>query len=166
MLRSLVGSEMCIRDSNKPYAQSATATLGQKPIKIINAHLASPAIAVENKEKFFSLYYQNYKVRSKQLKELNKFSESQSDKISCQFMVGDLNTLKFEPIFKRLKYKWVNTNNQRDLGYRGNFPNSSKAPSFLTLDYILAKGKAKHLNTKVIRKGSSDHYPIIATFEI
>ena len=158
--------EFLNNSSNKPYAQIVDLTIEDKTIQLINTHLASPAIAVENKDKFFSLFASNYQLRKKQIKELNNLASSEGKKYDCQLLVGDLNTLYSEPIFKRLKFRWTNSSNGLFRWMEFNFPNSSRIKPFVTLDYIMGKGKMKFLETKVIKGGSSDHLAIMSKIEI
>ena len=156
--------EFLKNSSNKPFAQLVNLTIQGKLVRLINTHLASPAIAVENKEKFFSLYRENYQVRKKQLKKLNNLTNNQ--KYDCQLLVGDLNTLYSEPIFKRLKLNWVNSNNELLRWTKFNFPHSSKISPILTLDYIFGRGNLKFIESKVIEGGSSDHLAIMTKLKI
>lgn len=150
--------------TNKPFAQIVNLTIENKFIQLINTHLASPAIAVENKDKFFSLFMANYQIRKEQIINLNELAENQ--KYDCQLLVGDLNTLHSEPIFKRLKLKWVNSNNGLLRWLKFNFPHSSKIIPIVTLDYILGRGKLEFIESKVIVGGSSDHLAIMTKLKI
>lgn len=51
-------------------------------------------------------------------------------------------------------------------GFGFNFPHTNTVIPFLTLDYILAKGSAKCISSKVLQGGSSDHLAIMSTIEI
>lgn len=150
----------------KPYAQIVDLVIDKKTIQLINTHLASPAIAVENKGNFFSLFSSNYQIRREQIKELNDLAISGSKSYHCQLLVGDLNTLYSEPLFKILKLKWSNSNNGLLRWMKFNFPNSSKIMSFVTLDYILGRGKLKFIESKVLKGGSSDHLAIMTKLKI
>jgi len=150
--------------ANKPFAQIVNLTIEDKSIQLINTHLASPAVAVENKDKFFSLFAENYQIRKEQIIKLNKLAENQ--KYDCQLLVGDLNTLHSEPIFKRLKLKWINSNNGLLRWMKFNFPHSSKIMPMVTLDYTLGRGKLKFIESKVMKGGSSDHLAIMTKLKI
>jgi len=139
-------------------------TLKDKSIQLINTHLASPAIAVENKDRFLSLFKANYQIRKDQIIHLIKLAEN--EEYDCQLLVGDLNTLHSEPIFKRLKLKWVNSNYGLLRWMKFNFPHSSKIFPIVTLDYILGRGKLKFIESKVIDGGSSDHLAIMTKVKI
>ena len=152
--------------NNKPFAQIVSMVIKGKSIQLINTHLASPAIAVENRDQFFSLYSTKYKLRKQQIIELNKVAYNGDNKHDCQLLIGDLNTLNYEPIFKRLKFKWVNSNNEVLRWMKFNFPHSAKSPPIVTLDYILGRGKMKFLDSEIIEGGSSDHLAIIAKLKI
>jgi len=150
--------------ANKPYAQIVTLNVDGKSIQLINTHLASPAIAIENRDKFFSLFMANYQIRKEQIIKINELAENQN--YDCQLLVGDLNTLHSEPIFKRLRLKWVNSNNGLFRWMKFNFPHTSKIIPIVTLDYILGRGKLKFIESKVIEGGSSDHLAIMAKLNI
>ena len=154
-------------NNNKlPYTQLVNLIIHGKHIQLINAHLASPAVAVENKDKFFSLYYTNYQTRKRQLKQINDAAKNEREKFTAQLLIGDLNTLSFEPIFKKLKTSWVNGFAASGKGWGLNFPNSGKIRPVLTLDFIMAKGKLEFIETHVVKGGSSDHLPIISRVKI
>ena len=152
--------------AKKPYAQVVVATINDKKIQLINTHLASPAIAVENQDEFFSLFTRNYQVRKAQIIELNKLAQDDGSKYNSQLLVGDLNTLHSEPLFKRLKLSWTYSNNGFLRWMKFNFPNSAKIPPIMTLDYILGRGKMKFIESKVIEGGSSDHLAIMTKLKI
>jgi len=156
--------EFLKNSANKPFAQIVNLSVEDKSIQLINTHLASPAIAVENKDKFLSLFRANYQIRKEQIINLNELAENQN--YDCQLLVGDLNTLHSEPIFKRLKLKWVNSNNGILRWLKYNFPHSSKIIPIVTLDYILGRGKLKFIESKVIEGGSSDHLAIMTKMKI
>ncbi len=151
---------------NKPYAQIAQLKVGKKEIQIINTHLASPAIAVENKENFAKLYFKNYKNRAEELSSINNWVEATTDKFSAHLLIGDLNTMKYEPLFKKLKYNWANSHSILRDGLGFSFPHSSRIIPFLTLDYIMGKGKIKFIESKVLKGGSSDHLAIMSRMKV
>jgi len=72
-------------------------------MQVINTHLASPAVSVENKENFISLYHANYKMRKEQIKRIEQEVVENADNYNCQLLIGDLNTTEYEPVFKSLK---------------------------------------------------------------
>lgn len=151
---------------NKPYAQIADLRIGQNKVQLLNSHLASPAVAIENRDEFFSLYCQNYKTRKNQLQTLTAIAKKNTKKFQAQLIVGDLNTMKYEPIFKSLKFSWVDSHSVSGKGLGFNFPHSSRIAPILTLDYILGKGQIKFIETNVIEGGGSDHLAIVSTMEI
>ena len=59
-----------------PYTQIVDLLVKDKRIQLINAHLASPAIAVENSDRFLSYYMKNYKTRKNQIKSLNQIGKN------------------------------------------------------------------------------------------
>ncbi len=152
--------------SNKPFALIADIEVNGKLAQIVNTHLASPAIAVENKDKCFSLFAHNYGIRKKQIIKLNKIAKENYRNYDWQLLVGDLNTLQSEPIFKKLKINWVNSVSYPLRWRNFNFPNSGKISPFLTLDYVLGRGKMKFLESDVIEGGSSDHLAITSRIRI
>lgn len=162
----LTGSKTLNNSSQKPYAIVTDLSIPNKKIQLINTHLASPAIAVENKGRFIPLYSSNYKLRKKQLSEINKLATEKSSYYDCQLLIGDLNTTKYEPIYKSLKWNWVDTFDKSGSGFGFNFPHTNTIIPFLTLDYILAKGSGRCIESKVIQGGSSDHLALISTIQI
>jgi len=150
----------------KPFAQIVDLSINKKKIQLINTHLSSPAIAVENKDNFFPLYLKNYRTRMNQVIKINELAQTEESKYNCQLLVGDLNTLYSEPIYKRIKIKWVNSFKNPFRWMDFNFPNSSRIQPVMTLDYIMGRGKLKFKNSSVINGGSSDHLPILTEIKI
>lgn len=158
-------SNQYLRNSrNLPFAQVVEMEIGSKNIRIINAHLASPAIAVENPDNFVSLLFSNQELRAKQIAEINSLITL--GEFDAQFLIGDLNTLKYEPLFRAIKKDWVNLYEISGEGFGFNFPNSSKIIPILTLDYILVRGNLKGIETSVVEGGGSDHLAIFGKVEL
>jgi len=151
---------------NKPYAQTADVQIGENKVQLINSHLASPAVAIENRDEFFSLYWQNYKTRKNQLQALQTIAKKNTQIFQARLIVGDLNTMKYEPIFKSLKFSWANAHSVSGRGLGFNFPHSSRVPPFLTLDYILGKGQIKFIETEIVDGGGSDHLAIVTKIDV
>lgn len=158
----ITNQELLKNAANLPFAQIVDLQFDGKLIQLVNTHLASPAIAVENKDNFLPLFLGNYKLRTKQIKALNGLARNGGETYSSQLLIGDLNTLHSEPIFKRLKWQWVNSSNGLFRWTKFNFPHSSRVRPILTLDYILGRGAIEFLEYKVIEGGSSDHLAIVA----
>jgi len=162
----IVNQRFLYNGTNKPYAQIVDLIIHDKTIQLINTHLASPAIAVENKSRFVSLFAKNYQIRKNQIIEINKIATTENKKYDCQLLVGDLNTIQSEPIFKRLRFKWTNSTNSLYRWMNFNFPYSSKIKPIVTLDYIMGRGKINIKESKVIEGGSSDHLAIKCKLQI
>ena len=84
----------------------------------------------------------------------------------CQFLVGDLNTIEFEPIFRELTYDWVDLFDKSGSGFGLNFPNSGKTEPLIRLDYIMATGEVLEISSKVIEGGASDHLAVLAKVKL
>jgi len=162
----IINKKVLKNKNNKVYAQIINILINNKNIQFANTHLASPAVAVENSERFFSLYHQNYKIRKMQLKNINNYCLNSEKKVHASFIIGDLNTMKYEPIFRELSYNWTNIYDKVGQGLGLNFPNSAKFTALITLDYILAHGNVKGIYSKVIKGGSSDHFAILTKVKI
>lgn len=158
-------NKVILRNSaKKPYTICADLTFGKRKIQLINTHLASPGIAVENKKRFIPLYAQNYKTRKQQIQELNSLVNTED--YDCQILAGDLNTLQSEPIFKRLRMHWVDSGNQLFRWKQFNFPNTSRLKPMMTLDYIMGRGNIQLQDSEIIKGGYSDHFPVMTTVRI
>lgn len=160
----ILTSQLLKNDSNLPFAQVVEVEIKSKKIQLINTHLASPAIVVENPEKFLYLLSSNYDLREYQIQKIN--SLIQEGEFDAQILIGDLNTTKYEPLFRKLKNNWVDLFDVSGIGSRLNFPNSSNTNPLLTLDYILLRGNLNGIEAKVIKGGSSDHLSIIGKVEM
>lgn len=159
-------NELLRNKGRLPYAQVTEISLKEKRIRTVNTHLASPAVAVENSDRFASLYWRNYKQRTAELETIRALMNKDASTYDSQLLVGDLNTLFVEPIYQDLKKEWVNVSKVFGKGFGFTFPNTSRSRPFMTLDYILARGKAKCLRAEVLKGGNSDHLPIVVELEL
>lgn len=151
-------------ESQLPYAQIVEIKVNSKLIQVINVHLSSPAIAVENPDNFLPLLASNYELRASQLGEIQ--TAVNSDGFDAQVLMGDLNTTSYEPLFRSLSNRWVNLFDIAGNGSRLNFPHSSKFNPILTLDYIMIRGNIKGFDANVIMGGGSDHLAIFGKIGI
>jgi len=149
-----------------PIAQIAEININNKKILIYNTHLASPAVAVENPEKFFYHWQENYSERKNQLNQICKLGLELDPHCNAQILTGDLNTMWFEPIFKELETQWENTQNSFSQTSSFTFPHTHRIPAFLKLDYMFMRGEIDSYNFQVIENGSSDHLAISCGFSI
>ncbi|MEL6820976.1 MAG: endonuclease/exonuclease/phosphatase family protein, partial [Calditrichota bacterium] len=148
-------------NSNKlPYAQIVEINAYGKRLQVINTHLASPAAAVENPENFLTHFSESYKERTNQLERLEEVVESSRSRIDVHILTGDLNTTRYEPLYRQLKSKWVDLFDISGRGRRANFPNSANTGPLLIIDYILIAGKVGGISARVLDGGSSDHLAI------
>ncbi len=152
--------------SGLPVAQMVEITIRSRRILVVNSHLASPAAAVENPEKFYHYYNASYQQRRIQLTQINEFVAANLDRFDAVLLSGDLNTLPYEPIFRDLQTKWRNALHSVRGRSALNFPNSSRVPPIFTLDYILMRGSISAIDGRVIRGGSSDHQAILANLRL
>jgi endonuclease/exonuclease/phosphatase family metal-dependent hydrolase len=152
--------------NNRLVAQICEVALSNKKILIINAHLASPGLAVENPNSFFNLYHNIYNQRVSEYERILDFVLSKDKEYDAKILVGDLNTMKYESLYKKMKKDWVNSQEISGELFRFNFPNSHNFIPIITIDYILLRGKIESLNTDVISGGSSDHLAILSEIRI
>ncbi len=142
-----------------PYAQLMKLNFKGKKIGLINVHLTSPAVALENPDRFFSLLKTNYSLRTEQLEEINAQVKIRYPETSV-IMTGDLNTTKYEPLYRDISSDWVNINSETSNSEQTTFPNSNTRKPLITIDYIWLKGKLQGLESKVLKGGHSDHLAI------
>lgn len=144
---------------DRPYCQVVTLDILGRKVRLFNAHLASPGAAVEHPENFYSLFGDSYHLRKKQVEDIeNLLSDS---KFPIEILAGDLNTTKYEPLYRQLKTNWENPAESQSKGSAKNFPNSSKSKPLITLDYVLLRGAISGYESEVIPGGSSDHMAVL-----
>ncbi len=153
------GQKIFNNSAGLPYAQIVNLRIGNMEYQLINTHLASPAAAVENRDRFFELYEKNYQLRKQQLNEINDYAEQTKSKFSAQILVGDLNTPHVEPLYKNLKWEWSDSHS-KGRGFGFNFPHTNRIKPMLRLDYVLARGKISFLDSEVMKGGGSDHLAV------
>lgn len=162
----IVSNKLLRNTARQPFCQIVEINIGGKKVVCINVHLASPAIAVENPQRFFPLYEQNSKDRSLQLKELETYLEKHHSGQSI-IMVGDLNTPRLEPLYRNIRHRWADLHKKTGRGMGWTFPNIAKLPfPILTLDYILYRGRVKGKQFSVLPGSSSDHLAIKGLLEV
>lgn len=162
---------------NLPYAQIVDVKINSKTIQLINTHLASPAVAVENKDRFMSLLLDNYSKREHEMCMVDSICAVEKNYHS-KIMIGDLNTTQYEPLYRKITDNWVDLYSISGTESRATFPNtvksSPKRKSFditrfgtvLSLDYIFIKGNIKGESFEVLQGGSSDHLAIIGAVSL
>ena len=156
-----IKSNEYLRNSYKlPFAQYVEIEIEGKKMVLANGHLASPAIAVENPDRFYELYEKNYAERKSQIRELISLLEEKFPD-SPKIIAGDLNTMRMEPIYRDLAYEYFDLFQQKGIGLGFNFPNTATFEyPIITLDYILFRGDIKPVSAKVLPGSSSDHLAI------
>jgi endonuclease/exonuclease/phosphatase (EEP) superfamily protein YafD len=152
-----------LNKSGRPIAQIVALKVKNKQLLISNLHLASPGVAKENPERLFSLYHQVYNERVQQVKTINQLFDKQAAKYDACILAGDFNSMRSEPIYKHFTRHWVDIYAQVGKSFTHNFPNSSKSCALTTIDYIMARGKAKAISAEVVEGGYSDHKAVVAT---
>lgn len=162
----IVAQTVCNNKSNRPFAQVIELKIKSKLIQLINVHLASPGVAVENPDNFMELYENNYNTRANQIREISSIINKSETRFDAQILIGDLNTTSYEPIFRDAEKEWCDLNQEVGEKFNFTFPNSSKIDPLLTLDYILLRGIVLPVKFKVLRSGTSDHFPIIGNVKI
>lgn len=160
-----ISSAMIINNNyGRPIAQIAELVIDNKRIEVVNTHLASPASAIEDPSNFYKNYSVNYNMRKRQLTKLQGMLDGSN--ISRQLILGDLNTMKIEPLYHEIRESWNDLADKKTTWTGFTFPNSSKIPSVITLDYIFYRGKVEPIIFKVDENGSSDHHGIFGKFRI
>lgn len=160
----ILSNQLLKNDGNLPFAQVIEMKLNSKKIQLINVHFASPAIAVENPQNFLTLLASNYDLRERQLQKIHTLMEQGA--FDVQILIGDLNTTKYEPLYRKLKTDWVDLFDISGIGSGLSFPNSSNTRPMFTLDYIFLRGNLNGIEAKVIQGGSSDHLAVIGKVEM
>lgn len=153
-------------DIKKPYAQVVDLQIKDTRLQLINTHLPSPAEILAHKDQLIKYTLINHQLRITQLSNLISLAKSDQEKYDAQILAGDLNTLKYEPVFKKLRMTWYNGSNHSIFSLGFTFPNIEKLPPVMTLDYIMGRGKMTFTNTQVINEGSSDHLPVESMIRI
>lgn len=148
--------------SHLPIAQSVRLKLENRWIQLTNMHLASPSRAVEHPKQFKKYMEANAKLRISQFDRLKQHVEKYKGKTTAQLIIGDANTLPYEPLYRNIRKSYDDIHSRVGGAWGWTFPNTAKVPfPFLRLDYALVKGKVKPISMNVLEGGSSDHLPIL-----
>ncbi|MEO1450551.1 MAG: endonuclease/exonuclease/phosphatase family protein [Bacteroidota bacterium] len=147
-------------DKKRFVSQISTLSINGKEVVLVNGHLRSPALAVENPDNFISLWDHVYKARKIELEALEKDLAPYSPE-TPMILAGDLNTMRIEPIYRDLRHTWGDVFVRKGKGPGQTFPNVASIPyPVMRLDYILYRGPVKPLEARVLQKGSSDHLAV------
>ncbi len=149
--------------NNLPIAQCVNIFHRGRNIAICNVHTASPAYAFAHPERFVRLFKANVAARRRQAKEIMAHLEEKGGADGYKMIIGDLNTLEYEPAYRDLRQNYVDTYRVAGKGLGFTFPNTHKLP-FKTarLDYIFLKGKIACTHAEVLPVSTSDHFGVTA----
>ena len=146
------------------YVISELDISGKKHL-VVNAHIASPAIAFHKEGNMIRLLWENEKMRRKQVEQLETYLSGQS--IENIIMAGDMNTMPSEPLMRKLRNNWVDVYDYTNWSLGYNFPNSWRSKRPITrLDYILVKGHIKPIGAQIVKSRASDHHFVIGEIGI
>ncbi|MEO0896205.1 MAG: endonuclease/exonuclease/phosphatase family protein [Bacteroidota bacterium] len=142
-----------------PFAQYCVVKVKGEKLVLVNGHLTSPAVAVENPDHFYSLYRENAIHRQQQWDKLSH--KLQDLNIERQIIGGDLNTMPYEPLYRQIRHEWRDLFKAKGKGWGATFPNVARIPlPMIKLDYIMFRGKIRPLESRVLQGSSSDHLAI------
>jgi len=150
----------------RPIMQKADVQINETRIQVCNIHLASPVIALRNKNRFLKYYLFNYRQRQEQMKRIQEELDATYRYDDTQLWLGDFNSLRCEPIFKRLLINWQNASSPSLNLNSQTWSNTSDLGPLFTIDYILGRGKLKFVKTRAVRGGSSDHLAVECNLKI
>lgn len=148
------------------YAQEATISFAGKRLRVYNAHLASPAIAVEHPAEFLGYYASNYALRKDQIEDIARKSAEGREEYALQVLGGDLNTSRLDPLYNRLSRQWVDSHAGLMVWAAPTFPHGTGPGPVLTLDYLMLKGAATVMSTQTIAVTGSDHCAVMGSFAL
>lgn len=147
-------------DNRKPLAQVVDLNLKGTNLSLVNVHLASPAVALENPDNFLTLYLENYKKRTGQWSRLH--NELKNNWGTDVVIAGDFNTMPIEPLYQEITSDYVDADHDWVWWRSATFPNVADKTAILPLDYFFLQGELAVDEFEVIEGGSSDHFAIKA----
>jgi endonuclease/exonuclease/phosphatase (EEP) superfamily protein YafD len=106
----------------------------------------------------------NMKKREKQWGRLAQHLQSKSGCEERRIIAGDLNTMRPEPLYRKMTKELVDAFAEAGEGPGATFPNLVSVPPFpmVRLDYVLLKGPLKPKEVKVLPDSGSDHLAVRA----
>jgi endonuclease/exonuclease/phosphatase family metal-dependent hydrolase len=153
-------------ENGLPIAQKMEIEIHDRRILLVNVHLASPALAVSKSDRFWHHYKRIYELRKKQMRDINEMANKYSAQTEAQIIIGDFNTLRIEPLYRDIKYEWIDLYEAIGSGSGYNFPHSRELPLLCALDYIFFRGNCSPVEVDVVQGGSSDHLGISGKIRI
>lgn len=154
--------------SKFPFAQCARVKHPGTPLYVCNVHLAAPSIEVKTAERLIESMRSNAITKERQWEKLTKQILTSADRIERRLVVGDLNTMPAEPLYRRMMRDFVDAYSEVNLGYGATFPNLLSTPPFpvLRIDYILLDGPMAPESVRVLPKSGSDHLAVHAVVKL
>ncbi len=142
-------------------------------VVICNVHLTSPSVALDRPGRFFPILLDNERYRRRQLAEIEATALATD---GPTLLVGDVNTMAVEPLFRDLRRRWVDAfRHARPVDPGATYPHGSHGPPnkfmrpgtpFVRPDYVLVSPDVLPLAARTVAGGGSDHRPLVATLEL
>ncbi|WNJ16163.1 endonuclease/exonuclease/phosphatase family protein [Pontibacter sp. G13] len=152
-------------DTLLPFAQVVNIEAGNAHCQLINAHLPSPAVVVENPDRFMKLARGNHLQRRWAYRRI--MAQVADRSAAASLMIGDLNTISTEPVFREIKHEWTDCWSRVGSGWGFTFPHTQGIDQpFLRLDYAMIRGAIRPIEMEILPGSSSDHLGIKLQVEI
>jgi len=137
-----------------------------------NLHLTSPSVAFDNPHRFVPVLLHNARFRWNQWETIEETALAHGALI----MIGDVNTMVVEPLFRRLRRRWVDAwRAVHPFASGATYPHGSHGPPnkfarpglpFVRPDYVLLDPSVRPVRADTVAAGGSDHRPLIVELEL
>ena len=143
-----------------PIAQQVRVHIGEDFLTLVNAHIASPAGAVEGprEELLFNLE------RNARLRRIQWDQITEEVGGGAVLVVGDLNTHRWEHLYQHIRRDFTEAHASAGEGWGLTFPTPRKLPwPVFRLDHIFARGPVQFQDAHVLQRPIySDHLGVSA----
>ncbi|MEL6182394.1 MAG: endonuclease/exonuclease/phosphatase family protein [Myxococcota bacterium] len=151
-----------------PFAQASLLTLPHgRVVHLINVHFLSPSGPLRNeRHRLYSALKGNAAVRKRQWEQVQAYIDAHPK--SCpSLIVGDLNTLEFEPLHRQVTQTHVDVFRHLNWTPGWTWPvNRTDLPWLVArIDYILASPEIAVDHARVVETGGSDHHMVRAVVQ-
>ena len=150
-----------------PFAQATIITIRGRDLHLVNLHLLSPSGPLRNeRHRLYSALGENAATRRRQWREIQGYLRDHPRRLPS-LLVGDFNTLEFEPLHAEMTKAHIDTLRHSSWGLGWTWPvNRSDLPfPIARIDYILTSPQLAIGSVEGLKTGGADHHMVRAVVQ-
>ncbi|MHB8874062.1 MAG: endonuclease/exonuclease/phosphatase family protein [Myxococcaceae bacterium] len=151
-----------------PFAQCFNVVLPEGPLRACNVHFSSPQRALLGGGNLWDGLLRTEGQRTLEWSELVNHLELTARPGEMRLVLGDLNTLESEPLYRTVSRQFVDGYRTLHSDSGATWPSRAGGVHFpvIRIDYVLSSGPLIPLRADVPSESGSDHMAVRATFAL